>query len=283
PLLADLRLRNKLHDLDVARRRWLKVFEIFCGENHVSAGLDLVALLDLFLGQFLAGVRIDHVLLHALLRSIVEDVKPHRAILHRGIELHRHFRGADFDFTFPDSSRCHNNSLTRRNRRNIARRLSQIPVCIMNKRCCRNRDSMRLFDRRTTVDTSNRSRWRCQTTTTPRLQSLLRASIVETPVLCSVPDHNLFARQTSASEMPKKVLPQKAQKAQKFSLMLTRSIPLALKGEGGPVMWLAPAWILRHRDLRGAECCGGSKLLAEHCFVKAFHKFSRGAIVDLPE
>src|SRR6185369_12919220 len=153
----------------------------------------------------------------------------------------------------------------------------------MDKRCCRNRDSMRLFGMRTTVDTSNRSRCRFQTTTTPRLQSLLRASIVETPVLCSVPDHNLFARQTSASEMPKKVLPQKAQKAQKFSLMLTRSIPLALKGEGGPVMWLAPAWILRHRDLRGAECCGGSKLLAEHCFVKAFHKFSRGAIVDLPE
>jgi len=38
---------------------------------------------------------------------------------------------------------------------------------------------MRLFDMRTTVDTSNRSLCRFQTTTTPRLQSLLRASIVE--------------------------------------------------------------------------------------------------------
>ena len=48
-------------------------------------------------------------------------------------------------------------------------------------------------------------------------------------------------------------------------------------------MWLAPAWILRHRDLGGAEGCGWSKLLPEHRFVKAFHKLSRGPIVDLPE
>ena len=48
-------------------------------------------------------------------------------------------------------------------------------------------------------------------------------------------------------------------------------------------MWLAPAWILRHRDLCGAEGCGWSKLLTEHCFVKTFHKLSRGPIVDLPQ
>src|SRR5215218_11096138 len=78
PLFADLRLWNKLDNLDIARRRWVKFLEILLSENHVSARLDLVAFLNLFGGHFLTRIRIDHVLLHTFLLSIVEHMKTYR-------------------------------------------------------------------------------------------------------------------------------------------------------------------------------------------------------------
>src|SRR5690242_16743422 len=75
PLLADLRLRDKLDDLDVARWRRLKFLEIFGSENHVPAGFDLVALLNFFSRHFVTRIGIDHVLLHTFLLTIVKHMK----------------------------------------------------------------------------------------------------------------------------------------------------------------------------------------------------------------
>src|SRR6185295_18307213 len=101
PLLADLGLRNKLDDFDVARWWWLQFLQILFRENHVSSGFNLVAFLNLFGWNFVARVGIDHVLLHTLLGPIVEYVKTDGAVLYRGVKLHGHLSCAEFQFTFP--------------------------------------------------------------------------------------------------------------------------------------------------------------------------------------
>src|ERR1043165_2330022 len=106
PLLADLRLRHKLDNLDIARRRRLEFLEILGGKNHVLAGFDLVTLFNFFRRHFLARIGIDHVLLHAFLLTIIEHVKTHGAILHRGVEFYRHSVGAEFQYTFPNRACC---------------------------------------------------------------------------------------------------------------------------------------------------------------------------------
>src|SRR5437868_2766645 len=112
PLLTDLRLRNKLDDLDIARRWRLEFFEILFSENDVLPGLDFVAFPNLLGRHFLTGIRIDHMLLHTFLRTIVEHVETHGLVLHGGVKLHRQFRRAEFYFTFPDRACGHEYSFS---------------------------------------------------------------------------------------------------------------------------------------------------------------------------
>src|SRR5689334_355683 len=83
PLLADLVLRHELNDFDVARRRWRELLEIFFSENDKLPWLDFVAFLNLFVGHFFAGIRLDHVLLHTRFVFVVEDVEAHGLVLDR--------------------------------------------------------------------------------------------------------------------------------------------------------------------------------------------------------
>src|SRR5919112_4521241 len=61
------------------------------------------------------------------------------------------------------------------------------------------------------------------------------------------------------------------------------STPLALKGEGGPVVWRAPAPALKHLDLRTSERRGGSLAALQHLRIKPRHQFGGRAVVDVPE
>jgi hypothetical protein len=53
----DVTLGNKLVDVDRPRRFQSNVFEFFFRDLNVSVGIDLKALRDVFVGNFLARVR----------------------------------------------------------------------------------------------------------------------------------------------------------------------------------------------------------------------------------
>src|SRR5262249_12440962 len=74
----NLLWRNELLDFDVARGFRFQARQVLFIEDHKGSRFDLKAFLDLFIRNFFARFGVDHMLLHAMLRLHIEDVKTHR-------------------------------------------------------------------------------------------------------------------------------------------------------------------------------------------------------------
>src|SRR5260370_538845 len=120
-LRRDLVRWNEPGYFNFSRSFPLQAFQFFFIKNDEGSGFDFEPLPNLFIGNFFAGIRIDHVLLHACFRSFIENVKTNCLILHGRIQLHRHPGRIQFQITFPDCARGHGSHLTFRCRRNAAR------------------------------------------------------------------------------------------------------------------------------------------------------------------
>ncbi len=94
-------------DFDFAIRSWLQAFQFFFIENHERSRLDFKALLDLFVGYFLAAVGVNHVLLDAGLRPFLENMKAHGLILQGRVQFYRDLRRVNCQLAFPNRPRCH--------------------------------------------------------------------------------------------------------------------------------------------------------------------------------
>src|SRR5215472_1568768 len=59
--------------------------------------------------------------------------------------------------------------------------------------------------------------------------------------------------------------------------------PVALEGEGGPIVGGAPAPISPGRDLSRSERSGRAEALTQHRFIESAHQICGSPIVDLPQ
>ena len=84
--------RYELLDINVARSFGDKLLKIFFLEDYKCPGFNLKPFPHFFIRNFVAALGIDHVLLDALFRFVVKNVKSDRLILDCGIQLDRDLR-----------------------------------------------------------------------------------------------------------------------------------------------------------------------------------------------